>query len=83
MMTVTELLSIVFYSLDATISTSDNDVTTAVYNNMRVTMDERANNRFYVQVKIGGVRIITTTSSATFCRELLENLLDSCDLIEV
>lgn len=56
-------------------------VTILTYENMVVKMDQRHDNRFYMRIEVNGTRIMTTTGSGEYVHQVLDDLLDSCDLI--
>lgn len=81
-MTTHDILSSLFNhpNLKYTIVEIDG-VTVLTYENMVVKMDKRHDDLFYMRVEVNGVRILTTTGKAEYVHRVLDDILDSCDLI--
>ncbi len=83
-MTVDDILDECFnYSnIVSTRIVDEKGVTILTYNNTVIKMDQRFDDRFYMRIEVNGVRILTTTGKGVYVKQVLDDLLDSCDLIE-
>lgn len=60
----------------------DGECITVTFNNLIVKVDRRAHDLFYMQIKINGIRVLTTINNAETTVKIIDDLLDSCDMIE-
>lgn len=83
-MTVDDILDECFNYTNITSSriVDERGVTILTYNNAVIKMDQRHDDLFYMRIEVSGVRILTTTGKGVYVKQVLDDLLDSCDLIE-